>query len=52
MVLKVKFDQVGAVMTGQHGVEGSAKWVDRVYVIGQRDDDSAYAVAANNDIQL
>lgn len=48
-VLKVKFDQFGALITGQHGVEGTVKRVDLMEVIYECNDNSAHIVT-NSDI--
>lgn len=50
--LKVKLDRVGAVIIRQHGVEKTAKRVDRMYVVDQSNYHSAYAVVTKNDIRL
>lgn len=38
--INVRFDQVGEVITEQHGVERTARRVDRIYVIDKCNDDS------------
>lgn len=50
--LKVKFDIVGTVIIGQHGIEGSAKRVNRMYVIYQYNDSEQAHVVTTGDIHL
>lgn len=46
------FDHFCSVITEKHGVEGTAKRVDRTYVIDQCDTSEQAQVVSTSDIQL